>query len=65
MTASKAKFVKNSERLFKEEFRVRTSNINHLIDRARLEEKNKKRIIKIVFTLIIASFSAVGLAVSL
>jgi len=65
MTASKAKFIKNNESLLKEEFRVSTSNINHLIDRLRLEERNKKRTIKIVLLLIIASFSAVGLSASL
>ena len=65
MTASKTKFVKNSKELFKQEFRVRTSNINHLIDRIRLEERSKKRTIKIVLALIIASFSAAGLAASL
>ena len=65
MTASKAKFAKNSKELFKQEFRVRTSNINHLIDRIRLEDRSKKRTIKIVLVLIIASFSAVGLAASL
>ena len=65
MTDSKNKLAKNNGTLFKQDYRIRKSNINHLIDRVRHEERSKKREAKIVFAIIIASFSVVGLVASL
>ena len=65
MTVSKNKLVKNNGVLLKQDYRIRKSNINHLIDRVRHEERSKKRGAKIVFAIIIASFSVVGLVASL
>ena len=65
MTISKNKLAKNNEVLVRQDHRIRKSNINHLIDRVRHEERSKKRGAKIVFAIIIASFSVVGLVASL
>ena len=65
MTVSKNKLAKNNEAPVRQDYRIRKSNINHLINRVRNEEKSKKREAKIVFAIIIASFSVVGFVASL
>ena len=65
MTVSKNKLAKNNEAPVRQDYRIRKSNINHLIDRVRYEERSKKREVKIVFAIVIASFSVVGLVASL
>ena len=65
MTVSKKKLAKNNGALVRQDYRIRKSNINHLIDRVRYEERSKKREVKIVFAIVIASFSVVGLVASL
>ena len=65
MTVSKKKLAKNNGLVVRQDYRIRKSNINHLIDRVRHEERSKKRGAKIVFAIIIASFSVVGLVASL
>ena len=65
MTVSKNKLAKNNGALVKQDYRIRKSNINHLIDRVRHEERSKKRGAKIVFAIVIASFSVAGLVASL
>ena len=65
MTVSKNRLAKNNGVVVRQDYRIRKSNINHLIDRVRHEERSKKRGVKIVFAIVIASFSAVGLVASL
>ena len=65
MTVSKNRLAKDSGISLKQDYRIRKSNINHLINRVRNEEKSKKREAKIVFAIIIASFSVVGFVASL
>ena len=65
MTVSKNRLAKDSGISLKQDYRIRKSNINHLIDRVRHEERSKKRGVKIVFAIVIASFSVVGLVASL
>ena len=65
MFVSKNRLAKDSGISLKQDYRIRKSNINHLINRVRNEEKSKKREAKIVFAIIIASFSVVGLVASL
>ena len=65
MHVSKNKSAKNNGVLMSQDYRIRKSNINYLIDRLRHEERSKKRGAKIVFAIIIASFSVVGLVASL
>ena len=65
MTVSKNKLAKNNEAPVRQDYRIRKSNINHLIDRVRHEERSKKREAKIVFAIVIASFSVAGLVASL
>ena len=65
MFVSKNRLAKDSGISLKQDYRIRKSNINHLINRVRNEEKSKKREAKIVFAIIIASFSVVGFVASL
>ena len=65
MFVSKNRLAKDSGISLKQDYRIRKSNINHLINRVRNEERSKKRGAKIVFAIIIASFSAVGFVASL